>query len=209
MTEFWESSFRDKQVMWGWEPTPSAIMALELFKKHDLNNILIPGFGYGRNGKIFIDNGLNVTGIEISQTAIDLAKTHFGESLNIHHGSVNDMPFDQEHFDGIFCYALIHLLNQEERENLIKNCYNQLIANGYMLFVAISKKDARYGQGKEIGIDTFQSPIGVTFFFYDADSVEKEFGKFGLVEAEEIVEPENVLANKPSLRFWKILCKKK
>ena len=60
------------------------------------------------------------------------------------------MPFDQELYDGIFCYALIHLLSAKERIKLIRDCYNQLKPNGYMVFVAISKMDARYGKGKEI-----------------------------------------------------------
>jgi hypothetical protein len=31
MTEFWESSFKEKQAMWGFEPADSAITTLELF----------------------------------------------------------------------------------------------------------------------------------------------------------------------------------
>lgn len=31
MSEFWESNFREKQTMWGFEPADSAIMALDLF----------------------------------------------------------------------------------------------------------------------------------------------------------------------------------
>ena len=110
MTEFWEASFRDKQEMWGFNPADSAISALELFKEYGLNKILIPGFGYGRNAGIFAENKFNVTGIEISETAIDLAKKRYGDSMKIYHGSVCDMPFDQEFYDGIYCYALIHFI---------------------------------------------------------------------------------------------------
>ncbi|HCT29405.1 MAG TPA: SAM-dependent methyltransferase [Bacteroidales bacterium] len=208
MVEFWESSFRDKQEMWGLEPADSAIATLELFKKEGLNSILIPGFGYGRNAKIFTDNGFKVTGIEISETAIDLAKKHFGDSIKIYHGSVYSMPFNHELYDGIFCYALIHLLNAEERIKLVYDCYNQLKPNGYMVFIAISKTDIRYGYGKEINNDTFETKHGVTLFFYDSDSVEKEFGDFGLIEAKEISEPAKNTENKPSQRFWQIVCKK-
>jgi hypothetical protein len=74
MTEFWESSFKEKQTMWGFEPADSAITTLKLFKKYGLNKILIAGFDYGRNARIFTDNGIKVTGIEISETAIGLAK---------------------------------------------------------------------------------------------------------------------------------------
>jgi SAM-dependent methyltransferase len=208
MTEFWESSFRDKQEMWGWEPADSAIRTLELFKKHGLNKILIPGFGYGRNAKIFTDNGFRITGIEISETAIDLAKKHFGDSTKVYHGSVSSMPFDQELFDGIFSYALIHLLSVEERIKLIEDCYNQLIPGGYMVFVSISKMDFRYGQGKEINKDTFETWPGMTLFFYDSDSINSEFSNYGLTNAEIINEPLKDLWDKPSQRFWYIECKK-
>ncbi|PRY05328.1 methyltransferase family protein [Pontibacter ummariensis] len=100
--------------MWGFEPADSAIATLNLFRENRLNKILLPGFGYGRNAKIFTDAGLKVTGIEISETAIDLAKKHYGDDVRVYHGSVSAMPFDQELYDGIFCYALIQLLNQSQ-----------------------------------------------------------------------------------------------
>ncbi|MEQ9441385.1 MAG: class I SAM-dependent methyltransferase [Cyclobacteriaceae bacterium] len=208
MTEFWESSFRDKQTMWGFEPADSAVATLELFQKNGLKEILIPGFGYGRNAKIFTDNGCKVTGIEISETAIDLAKKHYGDDVKVYHGPVSAMPFDQEQYDGIFCYALIHLLTAEERNKLIDDCYNQLRPGGYMVFVAISKNTATYGEGEELGKDTFLTRHGVQLFFYDSASVDQEFGKYGLIEAKEITEPARNTENKPSQKFWWILCRK-
>jgi hypothetical protein len=68
MAEFWETNFREKQEMWGWEPADSAMQTVELFKRYGLNNILIPGFGYGRNARIFHENGFIITGIEIFET---------------------------------------------------------------------------------------------------------------------------------------------
>src|SRR5690606_23881921 len=100
MAEFWESSFRDKQTMWGFEPADSAIATLNLFRVNRLHKILIPGFGYGRNAKIFTDAGFKVTGIEISETAIELAHKHYGDDVKVHHGSVSAMPFDYELYDG-------------------------------------------------------------------------------------------------------------
>ena len=121
MTEFWETNFRDKQAMWGSDPADSAITTANLFLEKGLKDVLIPGFGYGRNAKVFTDKGFNVTGIEISQTAIALAKQRHGDHITVHHGSVGEMPFDNNIYDGIFCYALIHLLNEEERASLIKD----------------------------------------------------------------------------------------
>lgn len=193
--EFWESNFAEKQEMWGFEPSKSAVITKDFFIQNSLKNVLIPGIGYGRNAQIFIDNGMAVTGIEISKTAIKLAKT----GMTIYHGSVTDMPFDQCRYDGIFCYALIHLLDASERKKLICDCYNQLTDNGYMIFTAISKEASTYGQGKLISKDRYEMFGGVKMFFYDKQSINAEFTKAGLFEITEINE------NYP---FYLIKCKK-
>lgn len=207
MAEFWESSFIENQMMWGFDPADSAILTKDFFLEKKVKDILIPGIGYGRNAKVFIDNKINVTGIEISKTAIDLARQN-GIDINIFHGSVADMPFDNKLYDGIFCYALIHLLSKEEREKFIKDCYNQLKPNGYMIFTTISKEAPMYGRGKQLGKDYFEIMDGVKMFFYDSDSVKQDFGQYGLIEISEIVEPHKDNENKPPFKFTMIKCQK-
>lgn len=167
MAEFWEEAFKDKQEMWGLTPAKSTVLTKDFFIKEGVKNVLIPGIGYGRNANIFIENGIAVTGIEISQTAINLAKKHFGEKLAIFHGSVTEMPFDSKLYDGIYCYGLIYLLDHDEREKLIQDCYSQLTENGYMVFTAISKNAQTYGQGTEISKDRFEMFGGAKIYFYD------------------------------------------
>ena len=137
--EFWEAAFGEKQEMWGFEPSKSAILAKDFFVSKHVKNILIPGIGYGRNAQVFKENGIHVTGIEISKTAIEMAEKHYGTYMIIYHGSVTDMPFDRNQYEGIFCYALIHLLSSGDRKKLIRDCYNQLSEGGYMIFTVISK----------------------------------------------------------------------
>jgi 2-polyprenyl-3-methyl-5-hydroxy-6-metoxy-1,4-benzoquinol methylase len=81
MAEFWEEAFKDHQEMWGLEPAKSAVLTNDFFIANHVKNILIPGIGYGRNAQIFRDSGMEITGIEISQTAIDIAKKHFDNDL--------------------------------------------------------------------------------------------------------------------------------
>lgn len=197
--EFWESAFSEKQEMWGWEPALSAVMAKDIFIRENARNILVPGFGYGRNARLFGDNGMTVTGIEISQTAIELAGKYFGPETTIYHGSVTDMPFDVRRYDGIFCYALIHLLDTEERKQLIASCYNQLETEGQMIFTAISKEAATYGTGRLIGKDRYELFGGVKMYFYDRASIAAEFGGSGLFEVTEVGE---------SYPFFFIRCRK-
>ena len=207
MTEFWESSFIEKQTMWGFEPSDSSILTKDFFLEKKVKDILIPGIGYGRNAKVFIENGINVTGIEISKTAIDLARQN-GVDISIYHGSVSDMPFDNKLYDGIFSYGLIHLLSSSEREKFIKDCYNQLKPKGYMIFTTISKDAPMYGRGKQLGKDYFEIMEGVKMFFYDSDSIKQEFGEYGLIEVSEIVEPHKNAENKPPFKFIMVKCQK-
>lgn len=197
--EFWESAFTEKQEMWGFEPAKSAVLAKDFFVEKSVKHILIPGVGYGRNAKIFIDNGIAVTGIEISKTAIEMARKHYGENMVIYRGSVTGMPFDNNTYDGIFCYALIHLLDDNERAKLIRDCYNQLAANGHMIFTVISKDAPTYGQGKLLSKDRYEMFGGVKMFFYDKESIHAEFDRAGLFEIAEVTE---------NFPFFLIKCRK-
>lgn len=186
MTKFWEQAFKDNEEMWGFEPAQSTLLVNDFFVEQNVKNVLIPGIGYGRNAQIFRDNGMSVTGIEISKTAIDLAQKKFGNDLIIHLGSVTDMPFDKNLYDGIYCYALIHFFDKDEREKLIQDCFNQLMENGFMFFATASKEARLFGRGRCIGKNRFELVNGLKMFFYDEEAIREEFGKAGLIEIMDV-----------------------
>lgn len=200
MNEFWEQIFKNNQELWGFEPAQSTVLASDLFLKHNVKNVLIPGIGYGRNAQIFRKNNMSVTGIEISQTAIDLAHKHFGNDLIIYHGSVNQMPFDNKLYDGIYSYALIHLLDKSARQKLIQDCYNQLSDGGFMCFATVTQDAQIYGQGTCIGKHRFEILGGIKMFFYNRQSIQEEFSNAGLFE---VIDVNDVYP------FYLIKCKKK
>ena len=205
MAEFWEESFKDKQVMWGETPTQSALFARDYFLRKGVQSVLIPGIGYGRNAKPFLAAGIDVVGIEISQTAIDLAKSQTNLDITIHHGSVSDMPFDDKIYDGIFSHALIHLLDDEQRQKFINNCYAQLAPGGIMIVTAISTKSPSYGKGTEIGPNRYEQHGGAQIFFYEEVALRQEFEKYNLLEIQEILEPSG---NGTELPFLIAVCTK-
>jgi SAM-dependent methyltransferase len=186
--EFWEAAFAEKQEMWGYEPAHSALIVRDRFLAHGVRDVLIPGIGYGRNASPFLESGMQVTGIEISKTAIALARQHFGDTMTLYHGSVGDMPFDTRLYDGIFCYSLIHLLDDAARHRLIADCWAQLAEGGLLAFTVVSKEAAHYGQGKQLGKDRYESFPGVQLFFYDLASIAEEFAGLGPYEVTSLQE---------------------
>ncbi|MBR9923133.1 MAG: class I SAM-dependent methyltransferase [Bacteroidetes bacterium] len=205
MPEFWETAYSSNERMWGEQPTDNARTVLALMEKHKVKSILIPGFGYGRNAKVFYEKGIDVTGIEISETAIERARKHFGKEVTIHQGAVVDMPFDENLYQSVYCYSLLHLLNKAERKKLIADCYNQLVARGIMVFVALSANDKRFGVGEEIEKNTFHAPYGLNLHFYDKASVTAAFSDYNIIDLKEIKEPEE----NPTEIHWMVVCQKK
>ena len=65
-----------------------------------------------------------------------------------------------------------------------------------------------YGKGKRLGEDRFQTVHGVDMFFYDADSVQREFGDYGLLEFMDIDESARNKDGKHSLPFIMAICQK-
>jgi SAM-dependent methyltransferase len=208
MSEFWDDMFQKIGLMWQFEPADSTIFARDLFVENGFQKILIPGVGYGRNARLFVECGFDVTGIEISGTAIQLAREN-GLDFPVHHGPVSQMPFDDSVYDGIYCYALIHLLNQKERRQFLKSCHNQLLDGGLMVFITVSKSYTKlYENGNQISKNRFRIQNGLDVFFYDPESIVKEFGRFGLVKYNEIEEPIKHMPNEEPMKFWMVTCRK-
>ncbi|HCY41464.1 MAG TPA: SAM-dependent methyltransferase [Prolixibacteraceae bacterium] len=208
MSEFWDNKFQKIGTNWSFEPTDSAIQTSELFAKNNFKTVLIPGVGFGRNAKPFTESGMDVTGIEISKTAIELAREN-GMDFRIHHGSVLKMPLDKEKYNGIFCYALLHLFNQTDRRKIMQKCFDQLQEKGLMVFVVVSDKNKLFGNGKFVSYNRYMIEKGLTVFFYDSAAIEKEFAPFGLVEFREIDEPVKHIENEEPMKFWMVTCRKK
>jgi SAM-dependent methyltransferase len=205
MTEFWEAAFAKMQMMWGQAPTASAVLVADHFARAGVKDVLIPGIGYGRNAKAFLDRSMLVTGIEISETAIALARTQLHLEVPIFHGSVENMPYDSKQYQGIFCFGLLYLLDLQARAKFLQNCHHQLAPSGYMVFTVIAKDAPMYGLGPKLSEDCYERLPGLPMFFYDETSVQREFGPYGLVEFSKINEP---LHDGTSLPFIQVVCQK-
>jgi hypothetical protein len=203
MSEFWDDAFVRSQLMWGLEPTASATIACDHFVERGVTDVLIPGIGYGRNAKPFLDHGMRVTGIEISETAIQLARDKLGLDIAIHLGSVLDMPFDDRQYDAVFCFGLLYLLDAEGRQQLLSACARQLVAGAPMMFTVISKEFDMYGKGVKLGEDWYETHPGVNMFFYDEASIRREFGAFGGVAIAKVDEP---MGNGSTRPFLNVIC---
>ncbi len=190
MTNYWEKRFQDEGKIWGDLPSNTAGHAFELFQKKGVKSVLIPGSGYGRNTKLFSHANFSVVGIEISKRAIALAK-EFDPLTIYYQGSVLDMPFSSDLFDGIYCFNVLHLFLERERRIFVEKCYNQLKPRGYAFFVAFSVEEESYGKGKEIEENTFESKPGRPVHYFSKNDLIRHFYDFLIIETGSVQEAEN------------------
>ena len=205
---YWTNRFRAENKIWGDTPSNTAYHALELFQTQKINKILVPGSGYGRHTKFFSSYGYDVTGIEISTEACSIGKLNDPNS-KVLNGSVLDIVFEKETFDAIYCFNVLHLFREKEREQLINNCYQELKINGICFFVVFSDEEETYGKGQEIEKNTFESKPGRPAHYFSTYDLKDHFKKFEMIEEGLINDQEehgDVGSHTHRLRY--IICKK-
>jgi SAM-dependent methyltransferase len=187
---YWEERFSKEGKIWGESPSKSAYEAIKYFHKYDINSVLVPGSGYGRNTKLFSSAGFKVTGVEISKTAFNLAK-QFDYQSQFYNGTVLNMSFVPGQYDAIYCFNVLHLFHQHEREQLIQECASKLKQYGIAYFIVFSNEETSFGQGKETEPDTFESKPGRPAHYFTEDDLRKHFHDFEIIKIGTIHDPED------------------
>jgi SAM-dependent methyltransferase len=188
--EFWDKRFNEEGKVWGELPSKSAYHALEIFRRHGVNSVLVPGSGYGRNTRLFSSSGFNVTGVEISATACNLAK-QFDPASKVYEGSALDMSFVPGTFDAIYCFNTLHLFCESHRKLLIKECLGKLREAGLAFFTVFSEDEPSFGQGKEVESNTYESRPGRPTHYFTEDDLRDHFSDFEVIESGIVQEPED------------------
>ncbi|MGF7056419.1 class I SAM-dependent methyltransferase [Brassicibacter mesophilus] len=181
MSSYWNKRYLAEEKVWGETPSKTAKHCLNLFSKYNIEKLLIPGTGYGRNSKLFSDKGYKVTGVEISEKACEIA-SKYDPSTKIYNGSVLDMPYDDEIYDGIYCFNVLHLFRLKERYEFIQKCKKSIKGSGLMFFTVFSDQEKSYGKGMEVEKDTFESKPSRPVHYFTEDDLIGHFKGMSIID---------------------------
>jgi len=187
---YWDKRFRDEGYVWGDSPSQTAVYALTIFRQKKVKRILVPGSGYGRNTKLFSESGFDVTGIEISKVACEIAKEYDPQTKH-YNGSVLDMSFDSNKYDAIYCYNVLHLFREKERELCLRECAAKVSDNGLMFFTVFSDRDPSFGKGEEVEKNTFESRPDRPVHYFTEDTLLDLFKDYETLESGIMEDPED------------------
>jgi len=202
--DYWDKRFKDEGKIWGELPSRTAQYALELFCSANVKSVLIPGSGYGRHTKFLSTCGFDVTGIEISSVACDLA-SEFDPLSRFYNASVLDMSFDTNRYDAIYCFNLLHLFRENDRYVFIQQCDDRLNKGGLMFFTVFSEEESTFGKGREVERNTFESRPGRPAHYFTEADLKAHFVKYDLVDMGMIEDPEDH-GGKPHTHALRYIC---
>ncbi len=108
--------------------------------------ILDCGCAAGRDSYILKNNGLKVTGIDLSEKLLNIARKKH-PNIEFIKADIRKVPFKNNSFDGIWASAVIHHLNYKDMIKAIKE-FKRVLKPGGILFLStkygtkkINKKD--------------------------------------------------------------------
>jgi len=190
MRNYWNERFASEGGIWGMKPSKTAYYALKLFKNLNVRSVIVPGSGYGRNTKLFVEEGFKVVGVEISDDAVKLARK-FDTKSKFYRKTALEIDSINGKFDAVYCFNLLHLFRKKERLLFIDKCNRILSNDGYAFFVVFSDKEISFGKGKKIEENTFESKPGRIAHYFTREDLLAHFKDFEVIEIGEMDDEEN------------------
>lgn len=187
---YWNEYYRNQfaQNQGGGTEPPSLFARAMLENYMERGNALVElGCGNGRDSLYFAENGMNVTGIDVSEVAIrKLQQSNTNHCVFICDDFVNAEAIYQIQYD--YCYSrfTLHAINEEQEAQILDKAYKMLKSKGYLFIEARSIRDEKYGKGQEVERNAYIHD-GHYRRFIDPEELKGKLEKIGftIVEIEE------------------------
>ena len=150
------------------------------------------GCGNGRDSKFFINNKLNVVGVDTSDYAINKLNNEIIDrnSIFICDDFVTCRNIFQQQYDYIYSRFTLHTISEKQETELLLNIKESIKNNGYFFIEARTINDEIYGKGQRIGENEY---IYNNHYrrFIDVDKFKEKLRNIGGFEIIELKEDEN------------------
>lgn len=213
LIKYWNKKF-SKGDIFGQRPTVLAREFVNFVKKKDMKKVLDLGCGQGRDCIYFFKNNFEVTGLDISDEAINFLKNEYGD-INWVLGDNRELSvFNDSSFDAVYSNLSLHYCTKSEFVKVVSSVFNILKPGGFLFCTLKNIKDKNFGKGKEVERNVFEVHGGVIRHFFEKGEIKNALkNKFEIIKLEEAshVQPDNNDSSndsRPSV-YWKLVARKK
>jgi len=162
-----------EEIPWNIETPPEALVRLVESGEVRPSKAIDLGCGTGNHAIYLASIGFEVTGIDISESAIKIAKENAkkrGVRCNFLVADVlGDLAEVRETFNFAYDWELLHHIFPEEREKYIKNVHRILNPRGKYLSVCFSERDPQFGGSGRYR----QTRLGTVLYFSSEDELRE------------------------------------
>lgn len=201
--ETWDDIYK-KQINGLWYPREELVKFVARYIKRRVNinsyiikyvanRVLDVGCGNGRHVVFFAEQGFKVSGIDISNEAVEIAQAWLqqkGLSADLITGNATDLPYENETFDVIVSDGVLDHVVMKDADNIISEIKRVLVPNGFFFLKLRSVQDCEYGRGTEIEHHTFLLENGyengMPQHFYDTEEIRKLLEEFVIIDIERV-----------------------
>ncbi|OUX41075.1 hypothetical protein CBE37_05465 [bacterium TMED277] len=180
--------------MFGLEPSYSAKIALEFFKKNNIRNIIELGAGLGRDCIFFADNLINTIAIDNSFSGIKIInekikKLNLSKYISTQVFDIRKkLPFEDNSIDACYSHMLYCMaLTDSDLENLNKEIWRVLKPNGLNIYTVRNTSDGDYKNGVHRGENLYEND-GFIIHFFSKDKVNQLLNGFKNLKIENFEE---------------------
>lgn len=141
-------------------------------------HVLDVGCGPGRDSDYFISLGLKVTGIDLSENLLSIARKRVPKGIFIKQ-DLRNLDFPSQSFDGIWACASLHHLRKDEVPMVLKKIFQILKSNG-IIFILVKE-----GKGEADIVESLSSGLSRHFVYFSLEELNtflEEVG-FSIIEA--------------------------
>jgi len=201
---YWDERYSKEAAIWGALPSRTVVKADKIFREHGVETIIIPGCGYGRNANYFEQKGYAVTGIDMSERAIIMAR-RLNPRVEFIRGSFFDIDFAEGSFDAGYCHNFLQYLLEPERKLFTKRIFDHLRGGGFLYAAVFSEEENGFGQGHCIEDATFEILPGRPVHYFSLNDLIDCFAMHTVIEEGTFEEKENHAPKGPHIHFMRYI----
>ena len=195
----WELAW--KEGRWK-EVSPPLLAVVELaenLKLQGARRILDLGCGAGRHTIFLANAGFHVTALDVSETALNQLQSRLAEAsltdVTLIKHNMLELPFINDYFDSVVSTNVLHHGTVSEIRQVLGEVYRVMGRGATGLIVTLSKKDFRYGSGRQIEQGTYLftegDEKGIVHHFFPEHELRSFFGQFEITSLKEELFPKD------------------